>query len=48
MGQILALTMPILTVEALRSEAALFSAAESQHQEPFLFMSVPREQQIFR
>ena len=37
MGQILALTMPILTVEALRSEAALFSAAESQHQEPFLY-----------
>ncbi len=29
--------MPILTVEALRSEAAVFSAAESPHSEPLLY-----------
>ena len=29
--------MPILTVEALCSEAAIFSAAESQHTEPLLY-----------
>jgi len=29
--------MPILTVESLRAEAAIFSAAESRHPEPILY-----------
>lgn len=37
MLQFLATTMPILSIESLCSEAALFSAAESRHLEPLLY-----------
>ena len=37
MARFLAATMPTLTVEALCSEAAQFSVAESRHPEPLLY-----------
>lgn len=37
MAQFLATSMPILTIEILCSEAALFSAVESRHFEPLLY-----------